>query len=78
MFPAEKEVRYSKNLCSYFSTALTSQIFKRAQFADINGVADVPKEKEVPENIFLAGSKSLPFYLSLPYVSSVMRGIIYH
>lgn len=78
MFPAEKEVRYSKNLCSYFSAALASQIFKRAQFADINGVADVPKEKEVLENTFLAGSKPLPFYLSVPYVSPVMRGIIYH
>jgi len=78
MFPAEKEVRYSKNLCSYFSTALASQIFKRTQFGDINGVADVLKEKKVLENIFLAGSKFLPFYLSLPYVSCVMREIIYH
>lgn len=38
VFPAEKEVRRSKNLCSYSSTALTSHILKSAQFADINGV----------------------------------------
>lgn len=76
--PAEEEVRFSKNLCSYFSSALARQIFERAHFADTNGVADVPKEKEAPGNKFLPGPKPLPSYLPLPYVSSVMRGIIYH